>query len=134
MLPIMRGSNVLVRTLQKKTQRVGNIELAGALDREIDQVLILAVGPGDVTASVRSTTFDLQPGQICAAQVRSIRKPNAANAPEQVVERAVKFVHNEETLSILSEDQIGIILRQPDAVSLAEVEAANVEKTNQLLN
>ena len=126
MLPKMRHSNVLVRLLQKKTQKIGSIEIAGQMDRELDQCLVLAVGPGDTTAKTVSSTADLKPGQIVVAQVRSIRKP-AASALEQITERRVAFVYKGETLSILEDAQIGMILQEPTEANLLEVAALNAD-------
>jgi co-chaperonin GroES (HSP10) len=112
MFPTMRGSNVMVRLIQRESQKIGTIEIAGHLDREMQQADVLAVGPGDTTARTLSTTHDLKPGQRVVVHIRSIRKP-AATAPEQITERSVRFVHEGETYYIVCEDQIGMILRQP---------------------
>jgi co-chaperonin GroES (HSP10) len=125
MLPKLRGNQVLVRLIQKEQQKIGNIEIAGHMDREMQQALVLAVGPGvPVVAGYAPAIQDLEPGQMVIIRVRSIRKP-AATAPEQITEYRVAFVYKNETLSVFDENLVGMILRQPTEATMAEVDAFN---------
>lgn len=126
MLPKMRGNQVLVRLIQKETQKIGDIEIAGHLDREMQQALVLAVGPGiPIVAGHAPMIHDLKPGQHVVIRTRSIRKP-AQTAPEQVTEYRIAFVHQGETLSIFDEALVGMILREPTTDTLAEIEKLNI--------
>lgn len=111
--PQMRGNSVLVRIMQRKTQKIGEIEIAGHLDREIEEVEILGSGPGVVSAAgAVPETRDLHAGDHAIAHMRSIRKA-APHAPETIQEKRIPFVYASETLSIIDQSQIIAILPNP---------------------
>jgi co-chaperonin GroES (HSP10) len=111
----MRGNGVLIRALQRKAQKIGSIELAGHLDREIDHAVVMGVGPGLISAAGgRPDTHDLKEGDYVLVHIRMIRKVSAS-APEQVTEKYVPLVVEGEPLplKIVDQSQIIAILEGP---------------------
>jgi co-chaperonin GroES (HSP10) len=111
----MRGNNVLLQIIQRKPQRVKGIELAGHLDREIDHALVRGVGPGLIgAAGGRADTFDIREGDYVMAHMRQIRK--GPQGQEQVGEKRVAIVVDDETLSIVDQSQIIAIVDKAVAI------------------
>jgi hypothetical protein len=109
--PVMRNNFVLVRVLQKQAQKIGNIEIAGALDREIEQVEILSVGLGVISAAGgRADTYDLNPGDLALAQMKTFRK--GPGGVDQFQEKQVKLVFEGEALAIIEQYQIIAVIPQ----------------------
>lgn len=119
----VRNNNVLLQVIQRKPQQVKGIELAGHLDREIDHALVLAVGPGLISAAGgRADTFDLKEGDYVMAHMRMIRKPSP-QAPEQTVEKFVPIVVDNETLKIVDQSQIIAVVDKAVATADAQSDA-----------
>ena len=111
--PRMRNDQVLVRVRPKETKKVGVIELSGQIDRETEQVDILDVGPGIVSAAGgRPSTHDLKVGQIGLAHMKMIRP--SPGGLDHTTNKWVPIIYNNEALCIIHESQLIAIIKDAE--------------------
>jgi co-chaperonin GroES (HSP10) len=109
----MRNNGVLLSYIQREAQKIGAIQLAGNLDREIEHAIVVGVGPGTMMAGgAVSGTHDLKEGDYVLVKARQIRKPSVS-APEQITEMRVPVVLDGKTYSLVDESQIIMSIDRP---------------------
>lgn len=116
----MRNNGVLLKYVQRENQKIGAIQLAGHIDREIEHAIVVGVGPGVISAAGgQAGTHDLKERDYVLVHARQIRKPSA-QAQEVVTEKRVPIMLDGETYSLVDESQIIMVIeRAAPAMTIA---------------